>query len=136
MPTSIAADKFVEIEDPPALAASLRSWAEAAGLLGTVPVAGEGIKNLFLAGAGAKVVSFLASLRGDPRFMDSDVKSSQSGAGMGNACQLDGGILGYFKPVGGFGYKGRCFMFDARMAIDAALRPFAEAGAGRERAAA
>ena len=43
--------------------------------------------------------------------------------GMDNVLQLDGGILGYFEQVGGFGFEGRCFVFDARVALDAQLRP-------------
>ncbi|NYZ64163.1 sulfurtransferase [Luteimonas deserti] len=43
--------------------------------------------------------------------------------GMDNVLQLDGGILGYFEQVGGFGYEGRCFVFDARVALDPDLRP-------------
>ena len=43
--------------------------------------------------------------------------------GMANVLQLDGGILGYFEQVGGFGYQGRCFVFDERVALDAELRP-------------
>ncbi|UNK41276.1 sulfurtransferase [Luteimonas sp. S4-F44] len=43
--------------------------------------------------------------------------------GMDNVLQLDGGILGYFERVGGFGYDGRCFVFDDRVALDPALRP-------------
>ena len=37
--------------------------------------------------------------------------------------QLDGGILGYFEQVGGYGYDGDCFVFDERVALDAGLRP-------------
>jgi len=43
--------------------------------------------------------------------------------GMDNVLQLDGGILGYFEQVGGFGYDGRCFVFDDRVALDPELRP-------------
>ena len=43
--------------------------------------------------------------------------------GMDNVLQLDGGILGYFEQVGGFGYDGHCFVFDGRVALDPALRP-------------
>ena len=43
--------------------------------------------------------------------------------GMANVLQLDGGILGYFERVGGFGYEGRCFVFDGRVALDPQLRP-------------
>jgi UPF0176 protein len=49
--------------------------------------------------------------------------------GMDNVLQLDGGILGYFEQVGGFGYEGRCFVFDDRVALDPALRPLVD-GAG------
>lgn len=35
--------------------------------------------------------------------------------------QLDGGILGYFDQVGAFGFDGRCFVFDARVALDSGL---------------
>jgi UPF0176 protein len=49
--------------------------------------------------------------------------------GMDTVLQLDGGILGYFEQVGGFGYEGRCFVFDDRVALDPALRPLVD-GAG------
>ena len=45
--------------------------------------------------------------------------------GFDHVWQLDGGILGYFEQVGGFGYDGACFVFDERVALDAALRPVA-----------
>ncbi|MGE3180293.1 MAG: rhodanese-like domain-containing protein [Phycisphaerae bacterium] len=43
--------------------------------------------------------------------------------------QLDGGILKYFEECGGAHYRGTCFVFDERVALDAALRavPGAEA---------
>ena len=43
--------------------------------------------------------------------------------GLDNVLQLDGGILGYFEAVGGFGYQGGCFVFDERVALDPALAP-------------
>lgn len=46
-------------------------------------------------------------------------------AGMDNVLQLDGGILGYFEQVGGYGYDGRCFVFDERVALDPQLEPLA-----------
>jgi UPF0176 protein len=49
--------------------------------------------------------------------------------GVPDAMQLDGGILGYFEHEGGAGYRGDCFVFDARVALDPALRPIADAGA-------
>ncbi len=47
--------------------------------------------------------------------------------GMDNVLQLDGGILGYFEQVGGQGFDGRCFVFDARVALDPSLRPLVDA---------
>lgn len=49
--------------------------------------------------------------------------------GMDNLLQLDGGILGYFKHVGGFGYEGRCFVFDERVALDPGLQPLVDGNA-------
>ncbi|ANB18300.1 sulfurtransferase [Dokdonella koreensis] len=46
--------------------------------------------------------------------------------GWDNVLQLDGGILGYFEQVGGYGYAGRCFVFDERVALDPQLAPLAE----------
>ncbi|RPE81906.1 sulfurtransferase [Vulcaniibacterium tengchongense] len=43
--------------------------------------------------------------------------------GLGDVLQLDGGILGYFEQVGGRHYRGRCFVFDARIALDPQLQP-------------
>ena len=37
--------------------------------------------------------------------------------------QLDGGILRYFEDVGGAHWKGECFVFDERVALDPNLRP-------------
>ena len=45
--------------------------------------------------------------------------------GLDNVLQLDGGILGYFEHVGGYGYAGRCFVFDERIALDPDLAPLA-----------
>jgi UPF0176 protein len=47
-------------------------------------------------------------------------------AGYGDVLQLDGGILGYFERVGGFGYRDRCFVFDGRVALDPALKPLVD----------
>ena len=74
---NIAAYHFVDIADPPALAARVRDWAEAGGLRGTVLVAPEGI-NLFLAGPQAAIEAFLGQLRGDPRLATMAVKDSWS----------------------------------------------------------
>ena len=249
---NIAAYHFAGIDDPPMLAARVRDWAGAAGLLGTVLVAPEGI-NLFLAGTDAGIDGFLGQLRGDPRLAAILVKDSWSrsapfarlkvklkreiisfrredasplrerapavtpadlarwlarghddggrrvvmldtrnreetahgafagavvlpidnftelpaalephrdaladatvvsyctggircekaalwmrASGMDNVLQLDGGILGYFEAVGGDGYDGRCFVFDGRVALDAALRPLVDGAAAQARAA-
>jgi len=53
-------------------------------------------------------------------------------SGMDNVLQLDGGILGYFEAIGGFGYEGACFVFDERIALDPALRPLADAEDGAD----
>jgi UPF0176 protein len=37
--------------------------------------------------------------------------------------QLDGGILNYFEQCGGAHFRGECFVFDQRAALDAGLRP-------------
>jgi len=42
--------------------------------------------------------------------------------GFKHVFQLDGGILNYFEQVGGEHYQGDCFVFDQRVAVDAALR--------------
>lgn len=43
--------------------------------------------------------------------------------GFKDVYQLDGGILGYFEKVGGANWKGECFVFDARVALDSSLKP-------------
>ena len=58
MVTNIAAYRFVEIDDPDALATHLRTLAESLNLLGTVLVAREGL-NLFLAGRASEIDSFV-----------------------------------------------------------------------------
>ena len=77
MYTSIAAYRFVAIDDPDAVAARVRDLAEARDLLGTVLVAGEGI-NLFLAGSADGIDDFLVQLRADPRFTALEAKYSRS----------------------------------------------------------
>lgn len=77
MIVNIAAYHFATVDDPAALAASVRDWAEAGELLGTVLVAPEGI-NVFLAGSAEAIEAFLAQLRTDARFADLLVKYSRS----------------------------------------------------------
>ena len=240
MHLNLAAYHFVPIDDPDALAATLRTRAEAGELRGSVLVAEEGL-NLFLAGSDAAIEAFVAELRHDARFAgivarysrsdglpfarlkvrrkreiisfrrdgasplqarapavapatlarwidqghddagrrvvlldtrnreevrhgtfrgatslpidrftdlpdavqrqrdalaDATVVSFCTGGircekaalwmranGLDNVLQLDGGILGYFEQVGGHGYDGSCFVFDQRVALDAALKP-------------
>jgi UPF0176 protein len=43
-------------------------------------------------------------------------------AGFPEVYQLEGGILNYFKEVGGAHYQGECFVFDQRVALDATLQ--------------
>lgn len=44
-------------------------------------------------------------------------------AGFDHVRQLEGGILGYFEQVGGEHYRGGCFVFDQRVALDPRLVP-------------
>lgn len=74
---NIAAYRFVDLDDAPALVDSIREKCEARRLKGTVLVAPEGI-NLFLAGSGDDVRAFLDQLQQDPRFAGLEVKSSES----------------------------------------------------------
>ncbi|WP_058834372.1 sulfurtransferase [Luteimonas abyssi] len=77
MYASIAAYRFVSIEDPRAVADAIRDRAQARALLGSVLVAGEGV-NLFLAGTADDIAGFLGWLRADPRLADIEVKHSSS----------------------------------------------------------
>jgi UPF0176 protein len=74
---NIAAYRFVQIDDLPALRLQLHDEATAGGLLGTILLAGEGI-NLFLAGEELAIRSFVARLMSDKRFADLEVKESWS----------------------------------------------------------
>ncbi|SAI26267.1 rhodanese superfamily protein [Bordetella ansorpii] len=47
-------------------------------------------------------------------------------AGVPHVLQLEGGILKYFEETGGVGFKGHCFVFDERVALDPALAPQAQ----------
>ncbi len=77
MKLNIAAYRFADVDDVPALADAIRSQCGAYGLLGSVLVAPEGI-NLFLAGDEEDVRGFLEWLRADPRFFDLVAKESWS----------------------------------------------------------
>ena len=44
-------------------------------------------------------------------------------AGLESVWQLDGGILRYFEDAGGAHFRGNCFVFDEREALDPALAP-------------
>lgn len=74
---NIAAYRFVELDDLPALRMRLLERAKAAALAGTVLLAPEGI-NLFLAGAPDAVRGWLDELRADARFAALAVKESLS----------------------------------------------------------
>ena len=43
--------------------------------------------------------------------------------GMPEVFQLDGGILRYFEENGSAHFKGNCFVFDWRLAVDEKLKP-------------
>ena len=47
--------------------------------------------------------------------------------GFDSVYQLDGGILNYFEQCGGAHFRGACFVFDERVALDPALRESAAA---------
>jgi len=74
---NVSAYLFTAIDDPAMLRPVLRSWAETAGLKGTILLAEEGI-NLFLAGDAPAVRGFLDELREDPRFAALTTKESWS----------------------------------------------------------
>jgi UPF0176 protein len=74
---NISAYQFVTLDDAPALRDRLHAEAQARDLKGTVLIAEEGI-NLFLAGPGEAVRSWVDVLRQDPRFADLSPKESPS----------------------------------------------------------
>lgn len=74
---NVAAYKFVDLDDLPALRTQLREAAAAQALKGTILLAPEGI-NLFLAGVPEKLEAFLAQLLADPCFAGMPVKRSYS----------------------------------------------------------
>jgi UPF0176 protein len=43
--------------------------------------------------------------------------------GIDHVYQLEGGILKYFEEVGGAHYRGDCFVFDYRTALNPSLEP-------------
>lgn len=47
-------------------------------------------------------------------------------SGLDHVWQLDGGILKYFEQTGGAHFKGNCFVFDERQALDPDLRAVEE----------
>ena len=47
--------------------------------------------------------------------------------GIDHVYQLEGGILKYFEEVGGAHYRGECFVFDHRTALNPQLEPTATA---------
>ncbi len=73
----IAAYKFVDISDGPALQSTLLAAAQKLALKGTVLIAPEGI-NIALSGAPAAVQQWLDELAQDPRFVGLDVKTHQA----------------------------------------------------------
>ncbi len=76
---NISAYRFVDLPDAAHWRDRIHARAHAAGLKGTVLLAGEGI-NLFLAGPAEAVRSFVAWLREEPRFAPLEPKESWSEA--------------------------------------------------------
>ncbi|MCW5221635.1 sulfurtransferase [Verminephrobacter aporrectodeae subsp. tuberculatae] len=74
---NVSCYKFVALPDAAALRDPLQARAVAAGLRGTILLAGEGI-NFFLAGPADTVRGFVGALRADARFADLDPKESWS----------------------------------------------------------
>ncbi len=74
---NIAAYRFVPLDDPAALRASLLLLARGCRLRGTILLAEEGI-NFFLAGEPSGAHAFLTALRADPRFAGLEAKESWS----------------------------------------------------------
>ncbi len=75
--TVIAAYRFVEIDDGPALREQLEATARERQLKGTVLIAPEGI-NLSLAGGTAALLGWLQGLQADPRFSTLELKTHHS----------------------------------------------------------
>jgi UPF0176 protein len=73
----IAAYRFVDVDDGPALREKLFGSAQAAGLKGTVLIAPEGI-NIALAGAPAALRQWLSALQKDRRFAGLDIKTHRA----------------------------------------------------------
>ena len=74
---NVSAYRFVPVQDTAALQGGLLARAQAAGLLGTVLIAEEGL-NLSLAGPPEGLRDFLRWLQADPRFADLPLKESFS----------------------------------------------------------
>lgn len=74
---NISAYKFIPLQDAAELRTTLLDRALALQLKGTILLAEEGI-NLFLAGTGEAVKSFVSQLQTDPRFADIEPKESWS----------------------------------------------------------
>lgn len=74
---NVSAYLFVRLDDRETLRPALRERATAAGLMGTILLAPEGI-NLFMAGEAVAVRGFLDELRADPRFAGLEAKESWS----------------------------------------------------------
>jgi UPF0176 protein len=74
---NVSAYLFVAIDEPATLRERLLASARAAGLKGTLLIAGEGI-NLFLAGPAPALRGWIDELRADPRFTRLEPKESWS----------------------------------------------------------
>jgi UPF0176 protein len=54
-------------------------------------------------------------------------------AGLDHVWQLEGGILEYFEQTGGAHFRGKCFVFDEREALEPSLQPRPSVIAGSTR---
>lgn len=72
---NVSAYRFVSLSDLEVLRDTLRGWAEARELRGTILLGSEGI-NLFIAGAREDIDAFVAQLRSLAPFADLEIKES------------------------------------------------------------
>ena len=77
----------------------------------------------------AKVAALPSELKDEPVVMycTGGIRCEKAGPfmqqqGFKHVYQLDGGILKYFEECGGAHYRGECFVFDQRVALDPALK--------------
>ena len=120
----IAAYRFVPLDELAQLRAALKSRAAELGLRGTILLATEGI-NLFLAGTTTNVEAFVDDLAADARFAGIEIKRSWSAQQPFSRLLVK--VIRYFEQCGSAQFRGLCFVFDARVALDAELHEHPQA---------